>query len=179
MRDVRDRWCFSASHIVFIGVWSYNFFMVRKYILFLLIPFLFIACASDPAPVVSSAPAAPVVKPAVVEVPNPKISIDKSKPDMISISVSYTADAWAFITGIELKNGAGEIKKYTFKKPYHKVLENGRIMEICTYTCQNLDIPPVVHYYADELREFLAVGDITARPIADNEHFSFMPVVFD
>lgn len=147
--------------------------MVRK-ILFILIPLFFIGCASDPAPVVPAEPAAPAVEPVVVQ--NPKISIDLSKPDSASVSLSYSADSWAFITGVELKNGAGDIVRYTFKKPLRKVMDSGAILEICSIVLQDYDIGGVVSAGASKLRDFVAVGDVTARPLADNEIFNFMPV---
>ena len=148
--------------------------MVRKIIL-LLIPFIFVCCASDPAPVVPAAPEPP----AVVSVPvvsSPIITIDLSKPDFASIGVSYSADTWAFITGVELKNGAGETVRYTFKKPMRKVNNNGSITEICTISLQDYNIDGVVSTGASKLRAFVAVGDVTARPLADNEIFNFSAV---
>lgn len=146
--------------------------MVRK-LVFLLIPLFFIGCVSDPAPV-SVEPSVPDVEPVVIQ--NPSIRIDVSEPDIASITVSYSADYWAFINGVILKNGAGEEKRYTFKNPRRTVRPDASIYEVCIYISQNTDIPPIVHYYADELRAFVAVGDITARPLADNKTFSFMPV---
>lgn len=148
--------------------------MVRKLIL-LLIPLFFIGCASDPAPVVSVVPAEPAAVPAVVQ--NPKISIDLSKPDSASVSVSYSADQWAFINGVELKNGAGDVVRYTFKKPLRKVMDSGAVLEICSIVLQDYDIGGVVSAGASKLRDFVAVGDVTARPLADNEYFDFAPVV--
>ena len=142
--------------------------MVRKLIL-LLIPLFFIGCASDPAPV-SVAPAEPE------PVQNIIIKIDLSKPDSASIALSYSADQWAFINGVELKNGAGDIVRYTFKKPMRKVMDSGAILEICSIVLQDYDIGGVVSAGASKLRDFVAVGDITARPLADNEIFNYMPV---
>ena len=147
--------------------------MVRKLIL-LLIPLFFIGCASDPAPVVSVVPAEPAAVPVVVQ--NPKISIDLSKPDSASVSVSYSANQWAFINGVELKNGAGDVVRYTFKKPMRKVMDSGAVLEICSIVLQDYDIGGVVSAGASKLRDFVAVGDVTARPLADNEIFNYMLV---
>lgn len=147
--------------------------MVRKLIL-LLIPLFFIGCASVPAPV-SVVPAEPAAVPVVVQ--NPKISIDLSKPDSASIALSYTADQWAFINGVELKNGAGDVVRYTFKKPLHKVMDSGAVLEICSIVLQDYDIGGVVSAGASKLRDFVAVGDVTARPLADKEFFDFAPVI--
>lgn len=160
---------------------SYNKNMVRK-IFLILIPFIFLGCQSKPTRESYLPPPPIAVIPEYKPDPsklNPKIIIDTADPDNILISVSYSADSWAFINGVEIKNGAGDIKKYSFKSPRHTVLDSGAVMEICVYTCQNLDIPPVVHYYADEIREFLAVGDITARPLADKKSFGFMQVIIN
>ena len=143
--------------------------MVRKLIL-LLIPLFFIGCASDPAPVVSVAPAEPE------PVQNIIIKIDLSKPDSASIALSYSADQWAFINGVELKNGAGDVVRYTFKKPMRKVMDSGGVLEICSIVLQDYDIGGVVSAGASKLRDFVAVGDVTARPLADNEIFSFSAV---
>ena len=142
--------------------------MVRKLIL-LLIPLFFIGCASDPAPV-SVAPAEPE------PVQNIIIKIDVSKPDSASVSVSYSADQWAFINGVELKNGAGDVVRYTFKKPLRKVMSGGDILEICSIVLQDYDIGGVVSAGASKLRDFVAVGDVTARPLADNKIFNFSAV---
>ena len=150
--------------------------MVRKLIL-LLIPLFFIGCASDPAPVVPAEPAAPAVEPVVVQ--NPKISIDLSKPDSASIALSYSADQWAFINGVELKNGAGDVVRYTFKKPFRKVMDSGAVLEICSIVLQDYDIGGVVSAGASKLRDFVAVGDVTARPLADNKNFGFMQVIIN
>lgn len=152
--------------------------MVRKLFL-LLIPFIFIACASDPAPVVTAAPEPPVVVPEPVVVANPKISIDLSKPDSAIVSVSYSADFWAFITGVELKNCAGDTVRYTFKKPFHEVMDNGSCLEICNIFLKDSVGEYYVNTSATKLRGFVAVGDITARPIADNKIFNFYQVVIN
>ena len=50
------------------------------------------------------------------------------------------------------------------------------VLEICSIVLQDYDIGGVVSAGASKLRDFVAVGDITARPLADNEIFNFMPV---
>jgi hypothetical protein len=145
--------------------------MVRKLIL-LLIPFIFIACASDPAPAVTPEPELRPFLPRPEVEQNPKIEIDLTKHDSASITVVYSADTWAFINAVILKNSAGEEKTYRFKKPSRSVRADASILEICVYTSLNYDDLK----YADDLRQFVAVGDVTARPLADDAYFDFMPV---
>ena len=134
--------------------------MVRK-IFFILIPFFFFACASKPAP-------DPVI--------NPEIKIDLSKQDMASISLIYTAENWAFINAVELKNAAGEIKKYTFKDVRRDVFKRGVIFEGAVISLFNADDPYIKITDADKLRAFIGGGEITARPLADRRTFAFGPV---
>ena len=142
--------------------------MVRK-LFFILIPFIFICCASDNPPAVPAEPSLRPFTSAPVVEQNPKVVIDLTAQDSVAITVSYSAEWWAFINGVVLKNGAGEEKRYTFKKPNRSVRSDASIFEACVYICRD--------NYADELREFVAVGDVTARPLADNKYFDFAPVV--
>lgn len=150
--------------------------MVRKLIylfipLFLLCcPLFILCCASVEAP----EPSAPAVEP--VKIVNPEIKIDFTKPEMASVSVYYRADNWAFIDGVELKNGAGETRRYTFKKPRRTVWDNGTISEFGVVVLQDWDIDGVVSTAATKLRDFVAVGDVSARPLADIKYFDFSPV---
>lgn len=145
--------------------------MVRK-LVFILIPLLLISCASKTTPAVSAEPELRPFLSLPEEEPNPKVVIDLTQQDSVAITVSYSADQWAFINAVVLRNGAGEEKRYTFKKTSHTVMSDASIIETCVYISRNSDI----ENYADKLREFLAVGDVTARPLADNKYFEFAPV---
>ena len=145
-----------------------------KKLFLILICAALVGCASKPAEL---AEVAPVVSEPVVT--NLKIIIEFSAPDMASVTVSYSADNWAFINGVELQNGAGDKMRYTFKTPYRKVMSNGSILEICTITLQNYVIDGIASTGASKLRDFVAVGDVTARPLADNEFFNFSAVVIN
>ena len=151
--------------------------MVRK-IFFFLIPFIFVCCASDPAPVETpAAELAPFLpRPEPVETERLKISIEYLKPTTASISVSYSAENWAFIYGVELKNGAGDTVRYTFKNPRRSVRNDASIFENCVIILQDIVDDYSNFTAATKLRNFLAVGDVTARPLADNKIFSFSAV---
>lgn len=109
---------------------------------------------------------------------NPRISVKLSDPDCVIITMGYSAQNWAFINAIELKNADGEILKYSVSCS-RKVGDRGWISEVGSVILMDWDLGGEYTKQNTRLREFLAVGNITARPIADNEHFSFMPVVFD
>ena len=154
--------------------------MVRKYILFLLIPFFFFGCKSKPLThyyptKIAVIPENTAPDPRML---NPHIVVNLSDPDCATITVGYSAQNWAFINAIELKNADGEILKYSVSCS-RKVGDRGWISEVGSVILMDWDLGGEYTKQNTRLREFLAVGDITARPIADNEHFSFMPVVFD
>ena len=78
-----------------------------------------------------------------------------------------------------MKNGTGDVVRYTFKKPMRKVMDSGAVLEICSIVLQDYDIGGVVSAGASKLRDFVAVGDVTARPLADKKFFGFMQVIIN
>jgi hypothetical protein len=134
---------------------------MKKYA-FLLLCFLFalVSCASDNVE--------PVYEPV-------KIEIDLSKPDAAMISATYSGSLWAFITGIELRNEAGETRRYEFLKPIRHVTNNG-VFEHGSKYLEDYQIGDTVVRGAARLREFIGSGSVEARALADNEIFTFKPI---
>ena len=134
---------------------------MKKYA-FILICFLFalVSCASDNVE--------PVYEPL-------KIEIDLSNPDAAMISATYSGSLWAFITGVELRNEAGETRRYEFKKPTRHVNKNG-VFEHGSIYLENYQIGDTVVRGAARLREFIGSGSVEARALADNEIFTFKPI---
>lgn len=134
---------------------------MRKYA-FILICLLFalVSCASDNVE--------PVYDPV-------KIEIDLSKPDAAMISATYSGSLWAFITGVELRNEAGETRRYEFIKPIRHVTNNG-VFEHGSKYLEDYQIGDTVVRGASRLREFIGSGSVEARALADNEIFSFAPI---
>jgi hypothetical protein len=130
--------------------------VVRK-IFLILISFLFLSCASKP----------------VLDDVNPQITITFNSVDSASISVLYTADKWAFINGVELKNAAGDVKKYMFKDVRRQVSKGGAIFEGAVITLFNSDDPYIKITDVEKLRAFIGGGAVTARPLADRRTFAF------
>lgn len=136
--------------------------MVRKLFIIFLIPFIFISCAS---------------KPAVDNKPNPYIEITFDGNDTATIFLTYSGSSWAFINGVELKNAAGELRRYDFKKVDRNAMRRG-IWEGAVYTTFNYKADGFSKAlpYVDDLRAFIGGADVTARPLAERNIFYFVPV---
>lgn len=106
---------------------------------------------------------------------NPHIVVNLSDPDCATITVGYSAQNWAFINAIELKNADGEILKYSVSCS-RKVGDRGWISEVGSVILMDWDLGGEYTKQNTRLREFMAVGGVTGRPVADESRFGFMMI---
>ena len=86
---------------------------------------LLAACASKP-------------EPAEKKVDKPVIEIKYTGSSAL-VSFSYRGDDWLFITGVEVMNGAGDIKRCMIKNPTRRVWSGGRVSEVGVFSAANAD----------------------------------------
>lgn len=151
--------------IAFLFFRVYNCVMVRK-IFLLFIPFFFVACASNKSGLSQH----------IENIPPYEVKIEITGADMVSLTAVYRGSWWAFLNGIEIKNAAGETKKYKLKDVNRSVQKDSSVYEYGFIVLINNKSEYIDIRNAENLIVFIGDGNVTARPLADDKYFDFIPV---